>query len=58
MKFTPKLFSRHLAFQPIDPMGDGLEDLIREEQAEQELIRLNEEPDMRFWDEMIDIHEA
>ena len=58
MKLRQKLFPPRLAFQPIDPLGDGLDELIRSEQVEQEMFQLDDEPDCYFWDEMIDIHEA
>lgn len=58
MKLAKYLFRSRLAFQPIDPLGDGLGDLIRAEQIEQGAItNLDEEPDNRFWDDM-DMHEA
>ena len=58
MKLRQKLFPPRLTFQPIDPLGDGLDELIRREQVEQEMFQLDDEPDHYFWDEMIDIHEA
>ena len=58
MKLRQKLFPPRLTFQPIDPLGDGLDELIRREQVEQEMFQLDDEPDRYFWDEMVDIHEA
>ena len=58
MKLRQKLFPPRLTFQPIDPLGDGLDELIRREQVEQEMFQLDDEPDHYFWDEMVDIHEA
>ena len=57
MKLAKYLFRSRLAFQPIDPLGDGLGDLIHAEQTEREAINLYDEPDTRFWDDM-DMHEA
>lgn len=57
MKRAKYLFRSRLAFQPVDPLGDGLGDLIRAEQAEAGAIDLHDDLDNRFWDEM-DMHEA
>ncbi len=51
------IFSRHLAFQPIDPMADGLAELIEEEQQEHAINLSDDEPDVHFWDD-VDMHEA
>lgn len=52
------IFRSRLAFAPVDPLGDGLREMIRREQREPGAIRLHEEEDLgRFWQEMErDIH--
>lgn len=50
------LFHRNLAFQPIDPMGDGLGDDIAVEQTEDGHFELQEQLDGRLadqWDEIL-----
>ena len=51
---------RKLAFQPIDPLGDGLGDDIAQEQRESEAIELNEQFDDQLaskWDAILeDVH--
>ena len=50
------LFHRILAFQPIDPLGDGLGDDIAAEQAEADHFELNEQLDGRLateWEEIL-----
>lgn len=44
-----------LAFQPADPMADGLGDDISAEQSEQEHFELNEQLDGRLADEWEEI---
>ena len=48
------LFRTRLAFAPVDPLGDGLREMIRREQREPGAIRLHEdEGDLgRFWHEV------
>jgi hypothetical protein len=51
------LFSRHLAFQPVDPLGDGLGDEIEAEQHEKEAIVLEEQLDgslANSWEQILD----
>ena len=54
------LFKRKLAFQPVDPLGDGLGDDIAQEQNETEAIQLQEQFDDQLankWDEILeDVH--
>jgi len=49
------LFHRTLAFQPIDPMADGLGDDIAAEQQESDRFELNEQLDGRLADEWEEI---
>lgn len=45
--------SRRLAFAPIDPLGDGLGDLIRREQQSPSVIDLEDDSyDTSLWDEL------
>lgn len=54
-------FKRKLAFQPVDPLGDGLGDEIAHEQRESEAILLEEQLDDQLaskWDEILnDVHQ-
>lgn len=53
------LFHRILAFQPIDPLADGLGDDIQAEQAEPDHFELHEQLDGRLADEWEEIlHDA
>lgn len=56
MKIAKYIFRSRLAFAPVDPMGDGLAEMIRAEQVEAERISLYEESDSHFWQDM-DIHQ-
>ncbi len=50
-------FSKHIAFDPIDPLADGLGDEIQKEQSEPEAIHLDdrEYDDIQpFWSAMSD----
>lgn len=49
------LFHRQLAFQPIDPMADGLGDDIAVERTEPDHFELSEQLDMRLADEWEEI---
>ncbi len=49
------LFHHSLAFQPVDPMADGLGDDISAEQREEEHFELNEQLDGRLADEWEEI---
>ena len=47
---------QQLAFQPIDPLADGLGDDIAVEQSEEERFELSEQLDMRLaeeWEEIL-----
>ena len=45
--------SHRLAFAPIDPLGDGLGDLIRREQQSPSVIDLEDDSyDTSLWDEL------
>ena len=48
-------FHRSLAFQPVDPMADGLGDDIAVEQSEEGHFELAEQLDMRLADEWEEI---
>lgn len=59
MKLTKYIFRSRLAFEPVDPLGDGLREMIQREQSESEAIRLyDDEYDTRLWSEVSyeDIH--
>jgi hypothetical protein len=49
------LFHQQLAFQPIDPLADGLGDDIQVEQTEEERFELQEQLDGRLADEWEEI---
>ena len=50
------LFTHHIKFKKIDPLGDGLREEIQAEQLEPEAIRLDEEPtedqQRDYWDQV------
>lgn len=52
----PLFSSSKLAFQPVDPLGDGLSDDIAKEQAEPEAVDFQQDVDAgnltAFWDEV------
>lgn len=53
MKLSKYLFRSRLAFEPVDPLGDGLREMIRREQSEPGAISLHEdEYDERLWHDM------
>ncbi len=58
MKLAKYIFRSRLAFEPIDPLGDGLREMIRREQSESQAIRLHEDEfDTGLWREMAqDMH--
>ena len=59
MKLAKYIFRSRLAFEPVDPLGDGLREMIQREQSEPQAIRLRDEDyDNRMWSEVNfdDIH--
>ena len=59
MKLAKYIFRSRLAFEPVDPLGDGLREMIQREQSEPQAIRLyDEDYDTRMWSEVNfdDIH--
>lgn len=59
MKLAKYIFRSRLAFEPVDPLGDGLREMIQREQSEPQAIRLHDEDcDNRMWSEVSfdDIH--
>lgn len=59
MKLAKYIFRSRLAFEPVDPLGDGLREMIRREQSETEAIQLLEDEfDVSLWRDMAqDMHE-
>lgn len=54
-KILSLIFRKKLAFQPIDPLGDGLREKIQREQRSPEAFNLYEEDysgASRFWQAM------
>lgn len=51
-----KLFHKALRFEPIDPLGDGLREIINRERTEDERIELTDYIDaselLRKWEEI------
>lgn len=51
-----RLFHKTLRFEPIDPLGDGLREIINRERTEDERIELTEYIDaselLRKWEEI------
>lgn len=46
-------FNRRLAFAPVDPLGDGLGDLIRREQQSPHAIDLEDDSyDISLWNDI------
>lgn len=43
MSFLRKIFRPKVAFQPIDPLGDGLREMIRREQRSDSAFSLQED---------------
>ena len=43
MKIIKNLFSRKLAFSPVDPLGDGLREMIRREQRDPNAFSLHDD---------------
>lgn len=61
MNIFTKIFSKSLAFQPVDPLADGLGDQIAAEQQEKQAIDFDDAESIdnlqRFWSEVeVDIH--
>lgn len=60
MKILPSFFTPSVAFQPVDPLADGLADDIALEQQETEAIHLDADDTLlveQFWQEVDrDIH--
>lgn len=61
MNIFTKIFSKSLAFQPVDPLADGLGDQIAAEQQEKQAIDFDYAESIdnlqRFWSEVeADIH--
>ena len=55
MKILPHFFTPSVAFQPIDPLADGLADEITLERSEPEAIRLDGDDTRlieQFWQEV------
>lgn len=51
--FRSRLRFHHLSFAPVDPLGDGLGDLIRREQQSPSAIDLEDDSyDISLWDDM------
>lgn len=42
MKLTKYIFRSRLKFAPVDPLGDGLREMIQEEQHEPDAIHLED----------------
>lgn len=50
MKLAKYIFRSRLAFEPVDPLGDGLREMIQREQSEAESIQLyDDEVDLSLW---------
>lgn len=51
MKILQHIFGQRLAFKPIDPLGDGLREMIEKERRSPHAIRLEEDNSniVNFW---------
>lgn len=53
MKLSKYIFRSRLAFAPVDPLGDGLREMIKREQTEAGAILLHEDDyDVHLWSDI------